>query len=128
DVLETLHRATGLPVVADYYTRLYRQRDVSILDAALFETLNRLSDTMRLRWSKDGNWLQFRSASFYDDRLKEVPDRLLERWSASRKEHGALTLEDLLAIGQLSDAQLDATETAEGAQLRFALAKWDLAR
>ena len=46
----------------------------------LFEALNQLSDTMRLRWHKDGPWLQFRSTSFYDDRIKEVPNRLLVRW------------------------------------------------
>ena len=29
DVLEALHRATGLPIVADFYTRLYKPEQVS---------------------------------------------------------------------------------------------------
>jgi hypothetical protein len=128
DALEALHQATGLPIVADYYTRLYAPSDVSVQNIRLFDALNQLADTMRLRWSKEGTWLQFRSTSFYDDRLKEVPNRLLTRWSGSRKEHGALTLEDLLEIVQLSDTQLDAGSMAEGAKICFGLAEWDLAR
>src|SRR5205823_2452574 len=67
DVLETLHRATGLPIVADYYTRLYPIREVSANDLPLFDALNHLSDGMRLRWHKDGSWIQFRSVTYYAD-------------------------------------------------------------
>ncbi len=115
-------------VVADAYTRLYRPEDVAAQDLPLFDALNALADAMRLRWSKEGNWLQFRSITFYDDRLKEVPNRLLKRWAASRRQHGALTLDDLFEIAQLPDAQLDAEGMAEGARNCWGLAEWDLAR
>jgi RNA polymerase sigma-70 factor, ECF subfamily len=128
DVLEALHRATGFPVVADHYTRLYRPRDVSVQNQPLFDALNQLADAMHLRWNRDGEWLQFRSAGYYNDRLKEVPNRLLSRWAASRRKYGALTLDDLVEIAQLSDAQLDADEMAEGARLCFGLSEWHLAR
>jgi hypothetical protein len=131
--------------VADYYTRLYQPDTVSVHGGAapwprsgqrrgpgpgqpLFEALNQLADAMRLRWSKDGGWLQFRSASYFNDRVKEVPNRLLARWAALRKEHGALTLDDLIEIAQLSDAQLDGEEMAQGARSCFGLAEWDLVR
>jgi hypothetical protein len=132
DVLEALHQATGLPIVADYYTRLYDQRAVSVEKRPLFEALNRLSDTLRLRWQKDvprtgQTWLQFRSASFYDDRRKEVPNRLLFRWAASRRQHGVLPLDQLIELAQLSDAQLDSKTMAEGAKECFGLAEWVLA-
>src|SRR5262249_19664572 len=129
DVLEAVHQASGLPIVADYYTRLYKPEAVSVGNQPLFETLNRLADTMRLRWDRDpqGSWLQFRSTSFYNDRIKEVPNRLLTRWVASRRQHGALTLDDLCAIAQLPDAQLDGWDMAEGARACFGLAEWDLA-
>src|SRR5262249_3767206 len=68
DVLEALHRATGIPIVADFYTRLYKPEAVAVRNRPLFEALNELSDRMRLRWSKEGPWLQFRSTSYYDDR------------------------------------------------------------
>jgi hypothetical protein len=128
DVLEALHQATGLPIAADYYTRLYPADAVSMRNQPLFAALNQLADTMRLRWSKDDAWLEFRSSTFYDDRVKEVPNRLLNRWATSRLQHGFLTLDDLVEIAQLSDAQLDAAEMAEGARDGSGLVEWDLAR
>jgi hypothetical protein len=127
DVLEAMHRASGMPIVADFYTRLYPADTVRVKDRPLFDALNRLADSMRLRWSKDGGWLQFRSASFYNDRLKEVPNRLLTRWAAARREHGTLLLDDLVEIAGLSDAQLDAASMADGARELWGLEEWDLA-
>jgi hypothetical protein len=128
DILEAIHRATGLPIVADYYTRLYPASSVTVQDASLFDGLNRLADDMRLVWRKDGDWLQFRSAAYFHDRLKEVPNRLLARWSHARRERAALTLAEVLEIAGLSDAQLDAASMAEGAREIWGLAEWDLAR
>jgi RNA polymerase sigma-70 factor (ECF subfamily) len=133
DVLEALHRATGVPIVADYYTRLYDPKAASLRDQPLFEALNQLADRMRLRWNREatdsgGVWLQFRSTSFYYDRLKEVPNRQLTRWVASRSEHGSLTLDDLIDVAQLSDAQLDGADMADGAREYWGLAEWDLVR
>ena len=140
DVLEELHRAIGIPIIADFYTRLHPIDTVSLKNIPLLEALNLVADAMRLRWRQEGAaaastrsggtraWLQFRSVSFFNDRLKEVPNRLLNRWAAARRLSGALTLEDLVEIAQLPDLQLDAAEMAEGARLCFGLAEWDLAR
>jgi hypothetical protein len=119
-----------MSIVADYYTRLYPPTALTVTGQTLFDALNRLADTMRFRWQVDReqNWLQFRSASYYDDRLKEVSNRLLACWSASRQKHGALTLDDLVEIALLSDAQLDGVEMAEGARECSGLAEWDAAR
>jgi hypothetical protein len=128
DALEALHRAAGMPIVADFYTRLTRPETVSVKGRPLFDALNQVADTMRLRWSKEGSWLQFRSASYYHDRLKEVPNRLLFRWAAARRQHGVLRLDQLVEMVQLSDAQLDAAEMAEGVRDCFGLIEWDVAR
>jgi hypothetical protein len=130
DVLEALHRATGMPIVSDYYTRLYKPDTVSARNIPVFDALNALSDTMHLRWSRDPEsaWLQFRSTSFFNDRLKEVPNRLLSRWAVARRQHGASTLDDLCEIAQLSDAQLNAADMAEGARLCWGLEEWDVGR
>jgi RNA polymerase sigma-70 factor (ECF subfamily) len=128
DVLEALHRATGLPIVADHYTRLYPAAAVSVRSLPVYQALNQLADAMRLRWAREGDWLQFRSASYYDDRIKEVPNRLLTRWATSRRQRGWLSLDELVEIAQLPDAQLDGTEMAEGARDCFGLAEWDLVR
>jgi hypothetical protein len=97
-------------------------------DVTLFDALGRLSDTMRLRWSKDGDWLRFRSTGFFHDRLKEVPNRLLARWAESRRIHKTLRLDDLLEIAQLPDTQLQSQHMAEGARSLFGLVEWDLVR
>jgi hypothetical protein len=128
DVLEALHRATGLPIVSDYYTRLYKPEEVSARGQLLAEFLDRLADMMRVCWNKEGRWLQLRSATYYYDRLKEVPNRLLARWAAARRRQGSLSLEDLVEIAQLPDAQLDGAEMADGAKECFGLAEWELLR
>jgi hypothetical protein len=98
-----------------------------VRNVSLYRALNQLSDAMRLRWTlADGNWLQFRSASYYDDRIKEVPNRLLTRWSAARQQQGFLSLNDLVAIAGLPDAQLDGAEMAEGAREIWGLREWEL--
>jgi RNA polymerase sigma-70 factor (ECF subfamily) len=128
DVLEALHRATGMPIIADFYTRLYLPEMMSVRDRPLFQALNQLSDAMHFRWNREEPWLQFRSASFYDDRPKEVPNRLLHRWAESRRQHEALSLDDIVEIAGLSDPQLDGGDMAEGAKALWGLEEWDLAR
>jgi hypothetical protein len=128
DVLEALHQATGMPIVADFYTRLYKPDAVSLRAQPLFAALSQLAETMRLRWSRDGEWLQFRSATYYHDRRKEVPNRLLVRWSETRRQHAMLPLDDLVEIAQLSDAQLDAEEMRQGAMEYWGLPEWTLLR
>jgi hypothetical protein len=129
-VLEALHHATELPIVADDYTRVYPAAQVSLKSVPISDALNRPSDRMRLRWSreKERGWLQFRSVSYDDDRLKEVPNRLLTRWASARRRHGGLTLDDLTEIVQLTDVQLNSNTMAEGARECFDLQEWDLAR
>src|SRR5207248_6057238 len=39
DVLEALHRATGMPIVADFYTRLYAPETVTVQNQPLFAAL-----------------------------------------------------------------------------------------
>jgi hypothetical protein len=128
DVLEALHRATGWPIVADYYMRLFAREAVTAIDQSGYAALNQLCRTMLLRWDRDGEWLQFRSRRYYHDRLKEVPNRLLERWAAARRRQGAPLPDDLAEVAGLSDAQLDATDMAEGARELYGLEEWDLVR
>jgi hypothetical protein len=106
EVLEAVHQATGMPIVADFYTRLYPAEAVSPRDQPLFAALNQIADAMGLRWHKGaatrevGGWLQFRSTRFHHDRLHEVPNRLLARWAESRRRHGSLTPDDRVEIAQ----------------------------
>lgn len=128
DVLETLYRATGQSIVADYYTRVYVPADVSVASAPLFNVLCKSADAMRLRWKWENNWLQFRSTNFFNERRMEVPNRLLERWAASRRRHGALGVDDLAEIAQLNDIQMRSNGMSNGARAVYGLKEWHLVR
>jgi hypothetical protein len=128
DTLASIHRASGIDILSDHYTRLYPAGTVSVERTRLFDALSRVADTMRYRWRREDGMLLFRSAGFFNDKLKEVPNRLLERWAASVREHGRMTLDDLVEIAGLRDAQLDSKLIAEGAVRCYGIKGWDLAR
>jgi hypothetical protein len=123
-----VHAVTGIPIVADYYTQLHPTDKLSCRNLSLSDALNRFCDVLGLQWKKEGEWLQFRAKSYYQDRLKEVPNRLLYALAAARRQQGHLTLHQVVEIAQLPDAQLDGQEMAEGARECFGLAEWQLAR
>lgn len=132
DIAEAFHRATGRDVVADHYTRLFEPSLLGTGDAAggkLFDVLSRVSDKARLRWGYADAWLSFRSASFFNDRPKEIPNRLLDRWVAARKANDdRLPFDVMLEAVQLSDAQLDGEEMARGVRELYGIAEWDTLR
>jgi hypothetical protein len=124
DVEEALHKATGLDIVADYYTRLFPPGAFVAKEVTCFDALCHLGDRMHTLWSKADSLLQFRSTSFFNDRLTEVPNRLLTRWAASRRLYGALTVDDLIGIGRLTDAQLGSDRMEEGVRAQYGLKEW----
>jgi hypothetical protein len=126
DVLEAIHEAAGLNLMGDYFTRFYLPESLPTGETSLGEALHRLSDAMQMRWHREDDLLQFRSAGFFHDRLTEIPHRLLSRWAESRCKMGTLSFEDLIEAASLSDAQLDAPGNAEGAKALYGLEEWDL--
>jgi hypothetical protein len=80
DVLEVLHQATGIPIVAEYSSGIYPAEAVSAQDQPLFVVLSQIADTMSLRWHKETDgWLQFRNLRSHQDRLTKVPNRVPTR-------------------------------------------------
>jgi hypothetical protein len=124
DVWEAVHQATGLPIVADFYTHIYRLDKLTVDNKPTFETLCTLGDRLGARWSRDGDFLLCRSTSFYWDKLKEVPNRYLQRWAQDRDASGGLPLDDLLEMASLTDQQLDSTIVGEGIQHCWGLRGW----
>lgn len=121
DVLETIHKLSGKDVIGDYFTRLAPHKSEK---GSLFEVLSRTCDPLRLRWDEHEGWLTFRSTDFFNMRLKEVPNRLLEKWAALRKKNGRLSPEELRELSRLTDDQLDASTMAEGAKVLYGLDEW----
>lgn len=108
EMWEEIHRRTGQPIIADYYSRQYDLQAVTLERGTLFEALCRAGDRMGARWHQDGNVILCRSTSYFWDKLKEVPNRLIRRWQADAAE-GGLPLRDLLEMASLSEAQLNST-------------------
>ena len=125
DVWEALHEQTGLPIVADYYSRTYPQSAVTA-HGSLFEVLGKVGDELRVRWKKDGDFLLCRSTSYFWDRQKEVPNRLLLRCVADRERPGGLPVGDLLELAQLSDEQLDSEVVGNVVTHCWNVTEWDL--
>ena len=126
DVWEEVHRATGLPIVADYYTHLHPVTSVTVEKAVLYDALCKVSDEMGLRWKKDGNFLLARSTSYFWDKLKEVPNRTLNRWQEVRGANGALSLDQALEIVALSDQQLDSEIVGKAVEHCWNIPEWGL--
>jgi hypothetical protein len=126
DVWEEIHRRTHLPIVADAYTRLYVASRFKRQKVTTFEALCQLGDGMGVRWKKDGEFLLGRSTSFFWDKLKEVPDRLLVHWQEDRDRQGALPLEDLVAMAALSDEQVGSRTVGLGITHCRGLDEWGI--
>ena len=92
DVWEAVHRATGLPIIADYYTHLYPLSKMPMKRQPLFTALCGSGDALGVRWRKDGDFIICRSVSYFWDKLQEVPNRYLRRWAQDRDASGGLPL------------------------------------
>ncbi len=128
DVLEAIHEKTGRDIIGDQFMRLHDPAAASSENAKLFDVLNRAGDAMQIRWMKDEGWLKFRSPDYYYSRPQEVPSRLMAHWAEEHKKHGALGLQELIEISQLTEAQLDSDTMAQGAVGYYGLEEWQIAR
>lgn len=126
DVWEEVHRKTGLPIVADFYSRLYPRPALTIEKKSVFEALCKTGDELGARWKRDGEYLLCRSTSFFWDKQKEVPNRLLERWTHDATEQGGLPFADLVEMASLSDQQLDSKRVADLVSHCWDLKEWNL--
>jgi hypothetical protein len=124
DVWEAVHRETGLPIVADFYTHLYPLNKVTVERKRLFEALCTVGDTLGSRWRREGDFLACRSGSYFWDKLKEVPNRYLQRWMHDRDANGGLPLAAFLEMAMMTDQQLDSDPVAEGIQRAWGLPEW----
>jgi hypothetical protein len=126
DVWEEIHRRTGLPVVADSYMHLFPLSSLTRQRISMFEALCQAGDQIGVRWKKDGDFLLGRSTSFFWDKLKEVPNRLLRRWQQDSRENDGLPLADLLEMASLSDQQLGSKPVGEQICHCWELDEWGI--
>ena len=126
DIWEEIHLRTHLPIVVDAYTRIYPVSRFSYKKSTTFDVLCRAGDQMGVRWKKDGDFLLGRSISYFWDKLKEVPERLLRHWQEDRDRLGALPMVDLLEMAALSDQQLGSRMVGLGITHCWGLDEWGI--
>lgn len=126
DVWEEVHAKTGIPIIGDYYTHLYPANDFAAEKQALFDALCRSGDALGVLWKKDADFVQCRSTAFFWNKLKEVPNRLLDRWQMDRELKSGLPLDDLLEMAELSDRQLDSLLVGQGVKHCRDLMEWSI--
>ncbi len=126
DTWEAVHRATGFPIVADFYTRLHPVEATTLSRSSVFSTLCHVGDQLDARWRLDGEFLLARGTGYYWDKLKEVPNRHLRRWHETRAKEGALPLEQVLELATLTDAQLDSERVGQAVQHCWGIHEWEI--
>ncbi len=126
DVWEAVHVKTGMPIVADYFTHIYPVGEFKMERATLYDALCRAGDSLGVHWKKDGEYIQVRSVAFFWDKIKEVPNRLLDRWQADSARSTGLPLDDLLEMASLTDQQLDSTVVGKGVKHCRDLMEWTI--
>jgi hypothetical protein len=119
ELLPELARVYGVQLLSDAY---WSAPPVApdALDTAeptmLFELLDRLAGTVH-RWDHRGNLVRLRSRTWFFDRPREVPLRLVRRWKELSDREAALPLAEYLQMaGALTDAQLDGLGSLAGEQ------------
>lgn len=106
DVSEAIHRATGMEVIADSFIRDRLNAANLAGRRPLAQILATISSALEYDWVKEGNLLRFRSRAYPQDRLAEVPERILRPWSERVARTGAASLDDLAELAAaLNDHQ-----------------------
>ncbi len=109
DVAAALHRATGLEIVADSFTRARLNWELLAPPATrktIAQVLDLLAGDLDYEWRKEGSLILLRSRSAAEDRREEVPERILAPWRQGVGHRGGVTLDDLAALAAaVTDAQ-----------------------
>ena len=124
DVWAELHRRTGLPIIADFYSRLYPAPAFKAESITTFDALCQSADNLGYRCRKEGSFVLARSTSYFWDKLKEVPNRLLRHWKEDREAQSGLPLEDLVQMATLRQQQLDSTRGGAFIRHCWGLDEW----
>lgn len=123
ELLPELARTYGVQFLSDaYWTSSPRVLDLASSGepAALFWLLDRLAGPTH-RWDHEANIIRLRSRTWFFDRPREVPLRLVRHWKEVGERQGPLPLEEYVQMATaLTDAQLETLdEVAEQAELPF---------
>ena len=107
-IAAALHEATGLQLLSDSYVRdriaPERLNVGKGKPRPVVQILDTIAKELNYTWSKEGDLILLRSRIFPEDRVQEVPERVLQPWKSRVSHAGTLTLDDL---GDLAAALTD---------------------
>jgi hypothetical protein len=112
EVLPRIAETYGINLVAD----AYRQRFPMVLPPSTKEerSLAAVLDQYvlpRAQWSREGEFIHVRRWTWYDDRLAEIPERLVKHWAEYLRKQPSLSLDDAASLTlALRDEQLGSFE------------------
>jgi hypothetical protein len=112
EVLPLIATRYGVNVIADAYRQRFpfAPSDPSGAEQTLRAALDRYV-LPRARWSREGDYIHVRRWTWYDDRLAEIPERLVNHWSERLRKQRLLAPDE---AGELAltfqDPQLEAFE------------------
>jgi hypothetical protein len=109
-LLPDLARTYGVQFLSDAYWLDWPRLILGVLPyepAPLYRLLDSLTAGVQ-RWERQGDQILLRSRTWFFDRPREIPLRHVRRWREQIESHGALPLEEYLAIArELTDGQLE---------------------
>jgi hypothetical protein len=112
EVLPLIATRYGVNVIADAYRQRFpfAPSEPSSAEQTLRAALDRYV-LPRARWSREGAFIHVRRWTWYDDRLAEIPERLVNHWSERLRKQRLLAPDEAgeLAL-TLQDPQLEAFE------------------
>jgi beta-lactamase regulating signal transducer with metallopeptidase domain len=109
DLLPEVARTYGVNLIGDAYWStpiVSVPRLASATPLPLYTLLDRMT-APRYHWERRGPVVRLRSRTWYFDRPREIPMRLVRRWIALAEQQGALPLEEYVrSLALLRDDQL----------------------
>ena len=105
-VQKALADATGLCVVSDSWACANGVRRMPG-EIKLSELLDKISEQYNYNWDKSSNVLEFRHRMWWKNRLNQISDDRVAKWSKNTSKNGVLSLEDLAQIATLNYYQAE---------------------
>jgi hypothetical protein len=109
DLLPDLARTYDVQILADAYSTGSSLGTIAMTPAptALFTLLDRYTQFSH-RWDRRGRLIRLRSRTWFLDRPREIPLRLVREWTSLQEQQGGLSFDDYVKMATtLTDTQLN---------------------
>ena len=106
-IQKALADATGFGIVSDSWANIQGVRRMPGQEVKLSELLDKISEQYNYNWGKSSTILEFRHRMWWKNRLNQISDDLVAKWSENTRKNGVLSLDDLAEISTLTYDQAE---------------------